>query len=327
MTKSVFHKASCRFACATILVVAAALVFSGCSEKKTNPDVLATVGTHEITIADFNEEIAWRQRTGRSLPEKDVLLGEMISRELSVQKAKSLGLEKDRDVQRTYDDILASRLRERELAARIDAVKVSPEEARADYQKDLEHYTQPAKSRLSLIYIRSDAKWSEKKQAELEARADDVLNLAKALPKDTKGFGGVAADFSEDQSSRYKGGDVGWFDSGEALYRWPAEVVQAGFALNVGEISGIIKTASGFYLVKKTDARDSVVAPFEQVRGTIEHRLLAEKRKETENAFSRELQSFAPVKTNEQTFDGLDYPKTKMANAPEIKPPALPRSQ
>lgn len=313
------------FYCATILL--AMVIFAGCSKKEANPDVLATVGKHEITVSDFNEEIAWRKKTGRSLPDKDALLAEMISRELSVQKAKSLGLDKSREVRRTYEEILASQLREQELASRIAALKVSPEEARAVYRKQLKDYTQPAKARLALIYIKVDPKWSETKISELEARANDVLNLAKTLPEDTKGFGRVAVDFSEDQASRYKGGDVGWYDQGAPLYRWPNDVMQAGFALKVGEVSDIIKTSKGFFVVKKTDARESVVQPFERVQETIEHRLLAEKREETKKTFARELQSFAPIKTNEQALAGLDYPKTKMANAPESEPPALPRSQ
>ena len=39
--------------------------------------------------------LEWRKQTGRNLPDKEVLLGEMISRELAVQKARALGLEKD----------------------------------------------------------------------------------------------------------------------------------------------------------------------------------------------------------------------------------------
>jgi parvulin-like peptidyl-prolyl isomerase len=285
------------------------------------------VGNREITAADFKQEVEWRKQNERPLPDKEILLGEMISRELALQKAKALGLEKDRDVQRTYEDILTSKLRERELVSRVSAVKVSPEEVRADYQKDLQRYTQPAKARLALIYIKTDRKMSQEKIAEQATRMGEVLALAKALPENVKGFDRVAVDFSEDQSSRYKGGDVGWFDEGEARYRWPNEVVQAGFALKTGEVSSVIKTSDGFYLIKKTDARDAAVASFEQVQGTIQHQLLAEKRRETEKDFARELQSFAPVQTNEQALAGIDYPKTTVATAPEFKPPALPRSQ
>jgi parvulin-like peptidyl-prolyl isomerase len=326
MNPIVFHFNASRFCRATILVASAAVIFSGCSEKKTNPDVVATVGNREITVADFKQEIEWRRQNERPLPDKEVLLGEMISRELSLQKAKALGLEKDRDVQRTYEDILASKLRERELAARLTAVKVSEEELRADYKRNLQHYTQPAKARLSLICVKTDRKMSEEKIAGIESRMGEILKLAKALPEGSRGFDRVAVDFSEDQASRYKGGDVGWFDDGASLYRWPTEVVQAGFGLKIGEVSEVIKAPDGFYLVKKMDARDSVVAPFEQVQATIQHRLLAQKRQETEAAFARDLQSFAPVQTNEETFAGLDYPKTTVAAAPEFKPPALPRS-
>jgi len=316
-----------RIGCATILIAATVAIFSGCSEKKANPDVLAKVGNREITVSDFKAEIEWRKQNERALPDKEVLLGEMISRELALQKARSLGLEKDRDVQRTYEEILASKLKERELAARLAAVKISTEEAQADYQKNLQRYTQPAKARLALIQIATDRKMSREKTDELEARAQEVLELAKALPENVKNFDRVAVDFSDDQASRYKGGDVGWYDEGATLTRWPAEVMNAAFALKTGEISDVIKTGKGFFIVRKLDTREAVVTPLAQVQGSIEHRLLAQKRQETEAVFARELQTFAPVQTNEQAFAEIDYPKTTVATAPEFKPPALPRTQ
>lgn len=327
MKKFVSYFEASRFCRTTILVAAMVSFFSACSKKEVNPEVLAKVGKREITISDFKQEVEWRKQNERPVPNKEILLGEMISRELTLQKAKALGLEKDFDVQRTYEDILASKLREGELATRVASVKVSPEEIHADYKKNLQRYTQPAKARLAMIYIKTDRKMSQEKITEQENRMGDVSKLAKALPENSKGFDSIAVDFSDDQSSRYKGGDVGWFDKGASLYRWPTEVIQSGFALKTGELSSIIKTADGFYLIKKTDARDTVVMPYEQVQGTIRHRLLAQKRQEAEAVYARELQTFAPVETNEQALAGIDFPKTTVANAPEFKPPALPRSQ
>ena len=124
MKKSVYYFEISRFGRATILVAASFVLFSGCSKKGANPEVLATVGNREITINDFKQEMEWRKQNERSLPAKEILLGEMIARELALQKAKSLGLEKDPDVQRTYQDILRSKLKERELGPRVAAVKV-----------------------------------------------------------------------------------------------------------------------------------------------------------------------------------------------------------
>lgn len=326
MKKSVFQFEVSRICCVT-LVAATASIFSGCAKNAANSEALATVGNRQITISDFKEEIEWRKQNERPLPAKEILLGEMIARELALQKARALGLEKDRDVQRTYEDILTSKLKERELASRVNAVKVSADEVQGDYKKNLQRYSQPAKARLALIYLKTDLKMSREKISEQEGRAAEMLSLAKALPENSKGFGQVAMDFSDDQASRYKGGDVGWYDQGAADYRWPTEVMTAGFALNVGDVSEVIKTAKGFFIVRKLETRDAVIAPLEQVQGSIQNRLLTQKRLEAEAAFARELQNFAPVQTNELRLAEIDYPKTTIAIAPESKPPALPRSQ
>ena len=204
---------------------AAALLasFSGCSPKPVETGVLVRVGKHAITVDDFEKEVRWRVQNQRPLPEKSALLEEMIARELRLQKARAAGLESDPDVRRAYESMLASKLEERELAPRLDAVTVSSEEIRAAFQTNLAHYTRPAKVRLALIQLKLDPKLSPEKIAGLESRINEARTLAKNLPPTTRGFGKVAVEFSEDQASRYQGGDVGWFDQGQPDYRWPKE--------------------------------------------------------------------------------------------------------
>jgi len=135
----------------------------------------------------------------------------------------------------------------------------------------------------------------------------------------------VADDYSEDQASRYKGGDVGWFDQGRTAYRWPAEVVSAGFALKTnGEISGVIRATNGFYIVSKLESRDSVTTPLEQVQASLERGLLSEKRREVEAAFRRETRAFAPVESFSQALANVQYPAATMAKTEEPQPPSLP---
>ncbi len=304
------------------------LLIAGCKPKATSPDVLAKVGTREIRVQDFKQEIEWRTKNHRALPDKQALLEEMISRELLQQKARAAGLDDDPDVRHSYESLLAGKLRERLLTPRIDALKVAPEEVQALYEKNLPHNTRAAKARLAIIYVKTERKISAEKLAEAEKRIGEARQLALALPPSTRGFGQVAIDFSDDQASRYKGGDVGWFDQGPAGYRWPAEVVTAGFALKTNEISQIIKGTNGFYLVSKLDTRDAVTTPFEQLQASLQRRLLTEKRQETEAAFRQELRSAASVQSFPQALGQVEYPVTTtvVAKSEEPLPPALPHS-
>ena len=110
-------------------------------------------------------------------------------------------------------------------------------------------------------------------------------------------------------------------------YRWPAEVVAAGLALaRNGDISEVIKATNGYYLVCKLDARESVTTPMEQVQVSLQRRLVAEKRQQTEAAFRQELRTAAPVQSFPQVLAQVEYPTTVVAKSEEPIPPALPRS-
>lgn len=311
---------------AGIAILALALVLlAGCKAKPPAANVLAKVGLREITIDDFNREVNWRTRNHRPLPEKEVLLEEMISRELLVQKARAAGLENDPDLRRSFEGLLVSKIQERDLTPRLEGVKAAPEDVRSLYEKNLAQYTRPPKAHLAFIYIKTDPKMGPEKLAEAEARIQEAHKLAQALPASRRGFDRVAIDFSEDQASRYKGGDIGWFDP-DKVYRWPAEVISAGFALKSnGEISDVIRATNGLYIVSKLDSRDSVITPLEQIQSSLQRGLLAEKRKEIEAAFRRETRAGAAVESFVQALAKVQYPSATLAKAEE-PPPSLPIS-
>jgi len=300
------------------------LLACGCSKPVTPANVLAKVGHRDITVEDFENEVRWYAEHRRSLPARDALLEEMISRELRVQKARTLGLDADPDVRRAFDLSLAAKLEERELQPSLAAAQVSPEEVAAAYQKDISHYTSRAKIRLALVWIKTDLKASPETVAQLEVRMAEARKLAQALPPGTRGFGSVAAEYSDDQASRYRGGDVGWFDAGSPTYRWPAEVVNAGFALPRNhDLSEVIKAADGFYIVSRLDSREPVVTPQEQVRNSIQHRLASEKRDQVSQAFAQRIHGFATVQTFPQALQNVQYPTSALASAREPQQPAL----
>ena len=307
---------------AALLLISALL--PACSKKSVGPNVLARVGAREITVEDFERELQWYEKSRRPMPDREALLEQMISRELRLQKAKASGLENDPDVRRRYEAILAGRVDDLQLKPQLEQLTVSPEEISAAFQKEIAHYSRPAKVRLALICIKTDRKATAEKISEAGTRIAEARKAALSLPIGTKGLGAAAADYSEDQASRYRGGDVGWFDQNRTEYRWPAEVVAAGFALQKnGDVSDVIKAADGLYIVSKTDSRDPVVTPLEQVQNSIQRRLLAEKRQQAEASFNQAIRAFAPVETFSHSLAKVHYPSPTSPKGGEPKPPGL----
>lgn len=61
-------------------------------------------------------------------------------------------------------------------------------------------------------------------------------------------FSALAQEFSRDESTREKGGDLGWFPQGLELM--PPEVEAAAFALEVGQTSGVVESQFGYYILQ-----------------------------------------------------------------------------
>jgi parvulin-like peptidyl-prolyl isomerase len=309
-----------------LLAGACLLVLAGCAKSPApDPTVVASVGHRAIRAEDVQREMAWRQNAGRSVPATVALLDEMVSQEALVQKACALGLEKDPEYLRACRSLLVSKLKERELTPRVDRIEVSAEELRAAYEQQLDRHTQPGKARLALVQIKTDRKMDDAGLAELRARIDEARAQALTLTNHEAGFGKVAVAYSEDQASRYKGGDVGWFDEGQTHYRWPAEVISAGFALqSPGDVSQVICAGSAFYLVKKLDSRAATVTAQTQVEERLRRQLRAQKREQAEKSFFNEARHVAGVRTFPDALASLPVASTTLARRTADEPPSLP---
>ncbi len=74
--------------------------------------------------------------------------------------------------------------------------------------------------------------------------AQQVLDRLKA----GESFSKLAAEYSID-GTRKRGGDLGFF--GHGMMVRPFE--EAAFKLNVGEISGLVKTEFGYHIIKRLE--------------------------------------------------------------------------
>ena len=140
------------------------------------------------------------------------------------------------------------------------------------------------------------------------------------------GFGQVAAQYSDDQVSRYRGGDIGWLDEGNFSYRWPKAVLEAGYALEKGAHSPVIETDSGLFVVMKTDSRDESSSSFEEVKSSLRRELLAKKRAEIEAAFLKETREItgAEIHTDVLATVNVPAPPAVAAAKGDSGPPPLP---
>ncbi len=292
------------------------------ASDRPDPDVIARVGSREIRVKRFQEEALRRGGLRSEGLDREALLEEMINYEVLLVQALEAGLDQDPEVRRAYHNLLVGKLRTQALQPRIEAVEVSDEELKGYYQSHIDAYTRPARIRLAILHLETHPTMSDEKREAIRARLSDARKKAEEMPPEVRGFGPLAIEYSEDQASRYKGGDIGWLAEGRD-YRWPAPVVSAGFALDQsGEVSDVIESDGGVYLVKLLDRRPAETAALDKVAPRIRHKLLLEKRREVENAFMAEKRAVTtPIKIYPEALASIPAPSSEKE---ELQPPSLP---
>ncbi|MBT3376744.1 MAG: hypothetical protein HN742_14800 [Lentisphaerae bacterium] len=286
--------------------------------------IVARVGDRVITATSFSHAMVRRGGRNPASVDRDALLEEMIERETMLLRATERKLHEDPDLIRSHQNLLIGKLRSRELEPSLRKTAISEEEGRTHYATNVAEFTQAAKARLSILFMALHRTTSEQKRERTMGRMKEGRDLTVAENPD-RGFGSLAINYSEDQSTRYKGGDIGWIVEGKAT-RWESAVTEAGLALkSIGDVSEIITTEKGIYLVRLTDRRPSVVTPFERVEARIRHKLLLEKRKSTEKAFKAEVRQGVPIETFPDVVKAIPVPKSSQPTSGTAAPPPLPR--
>jgi parvulin-like peptidyl-prolyl isomerase len=148
-----------------------------------------------------------------------------------------------------------------------------------------------------------------------------VLAEAKRLGSSSPGFGDLARENSEDQTSRYRGGDMGWVGLSEAEGRWGKEIADALFGLkSAGEFTGVLKSADGLHLFRLMEKQPARTKPLKEVEELVAYRVQRQKNAATEKAFEEKIRSGLPIEVNQGLADQI----IKAAPPLEQSPPSMP---
>lgn len=109
--------------------------------------------------------------------------------------------------------------------------------------------------------VQEKIKNSDKVRGDAEKKALVVLAEVK---KGKKSFEYLASEYSDDSGSVESGGDLGWFPRGVMV----KEFEDVAFALEIGAISGLVKSEYGYHIIKVEDkqAADGKTGAKEQVK-------------------------------------------------------------
>lgn len=279
------------------LLLLTVLIFSGCEQKgKSTGPALVKVGKSEITQDDFLKEISripeWAREQFTGKEGKEKLLDEIIKRELVYQDAKKMKLDKDPEyiekVKEFEKMTLISIILKKEVE---DKAKVDDAEVKEFFDKNADKFTIGTKIRASHILVETE---------------DQAKKIRERIEKG-ESFEKLAGTYSKDKGSASKGGDIGYFGSGQMV----PEFERAVMGLKTNEISEPVKTRFGYHIIKLVDVAKGETASFEQSKEPIRKQLLAEKQKGLIDSYIGNLMKKTDIKKNEEALASTPLPWEK----------------
>jgi len=126
----------------------------------------------------------------------------------------------------------------------VSKINIPQAELETTYNQHLDSFKVPERAQISQILFKTMGK-TDAEMAEIRKKAADVDAQAKKGAK----FEDLAKKYSEDPGTKDKGGDTGWIGRGQAM----PELEKAAFSVPKGEVSDVISTQIGIYIIKVTD--------------------------------------------------------------------------
>jgi peptidyl-prolyl cis-trans isomerase D len=164
-----------------------------------------------------------------------------------------------------------------------ERVNISPQDVDRYYNVNADQYATPEQTRASHILLKTEGK----DEAAVRKQAETVLARVRA----GEDFAALAKQFSEDEASKDKGGDLGFFPRG----RMVPEFDQVAFSLQPGIASDLVKTQYGFHIIKVTERRAKTQRSLDEVRQPITEQLKSERAQTMATDLARRL--VAQIKT------------------------------
>jgi peptidyl-prolyl cis-trans isomerase D len=192
------------------------------------------------------------------------------------------------------------------LALSVDALAaqavVTTDAEQAFYDSNTDRFTRPGSRSASHILISVSRDAQEAEVAKARDKAQRLANQGR----DGKDFAALAREHSDDPGSAGRGGDLGIIRSGTMAPEFEAAV----FELNPGEISDPVRTEYGWHVVMLTDLRESVVSSFADVRSEIRSLLAREWAEDQFMVMAEDFQNmvFEQPGSLEATADFLGLP-------------------
>ena len=290
--------------------------------NRTQEEILAWVGDQPITAREFQAARNRRWGTGPTTEEQQQrLLEDLVREKATLAKARAAGLDRSPETVALVERLIVAQYTEAEFAKRFgNEPEIEDAEILKFYEGNLARFQIPTAVRAGLIWLPLNTKADATRRAALLANAERLREQAAGA--DPIGFRALVQQHSEDQATRYTGGDTGWLHEGQPASCHPAVMTAALQLHQTGEVAPLVVASNGVYIVRLLERRMATTRPLTEVREAIRYELQQQKREQRELEFFAEMKRGLNIKVNRDVLNSIST-LTQVSNT---APPALPGS-
>lgn len=246
---------------------------------------LAVVNGVEIKVEEMGKVMmAMPDQAKRQLANPQArrgLLDEMINRELLYTDAVERKLDESDEFKKLLEEAKKNLLQQYAVDKVVEGADATEAEAKDYYEKNTQAFVTPEEVRARHILVKEE---------------DEARKIADEI-KMGKDFEEAASEHSA-CPSKAKGGDLGFFTAGKMV----PEFDKVAFALEVGELSHIVKTQFGYHLIRVEEKKEASVKPFDEVKDQVIQYLNRQKKTLKYTEYTSKLREGASIEVNEEAF-------------------------
>jgi peptidyl-prolyl cis-trans isomerase C len=287
---------------------------------------VATWGKDSVTAEELQQrfsEMSPFARARYQTPEQRKEYVEGLARfELLAAEAQKRGLQNDPEVVETAKKVMVQRLIQKEFEEKAGK-KLEDAELQAFYEKHRSDYVKPEMLRLSDIFLPA-AKDAPERAAQREKALELRGTAATAPTLDFQAFAKLAREHNQDGRTKPLDGDMRFLSVEELTQQYGTEVATAAQQLKApGELSEVVETDKGFYVLKLQARQAPLDLSLEQVKTTLQSRILYERKTAAFSAFLDTLKTEQQLKVDDAALQTIQVDLKKAAQEPKGPTPGF----
>lgn len=264
----------------------------------------------DVYIKSYLDQLNPYLKSRYNTPEKkEELITKILESEILTREAVKKGVVNDPVLLSKLKSTISRHYAGAGLKTEIEEkLKVTDEDMKKYFEEHKSQYNSPEKVKASHILIKVDAAAKKEDKDKAMKLAKQVLAEAKKKANDPNVFNELVKKYSQDDGSKSRGGDVGFFEKTEEGGRMAKEFADAAFALKeINDISDVVTTTFGYHIIKLTGKREKVEKTFEDVKSRIDSTLKSDKRQSAYNETVEGIKKSMNFTINKDAVAKLDF--------------------